>query len=135
MLAALRRWTTSAASGRRRIRQIRSDRVQRPPTTRVALDSTRCYPDPVSLPHEINQRDLRLRSKEIMDAVERGQDFTVTRGGREIARLVPLSSRRTFVPTAQFLALGQGLATDDPEQFRSDIDSMADPYQDDPFER
>jgi hypothetical protein len=29
---------------------------------------------------EITQRDLRDRSKEIMDAVENGQAFTVTRG-------------------------------------------------------
>lgn len=70
-----------------------------------------------------------------MDAVERGEDFMVTRDGRDIARLVPLSNRRTFVPSAQFMALGRGLTTGDPEQFRSDIDSMADQYQDDPFER
>lgn len=70
-----------------------------------------------------------------MDAVERGEEFMVTRDGRDIARLVPLSNRRTFVPAAQFMALGRGLTTVDPEQFRSDIDSMADPYQDDPFER
>ena len=34
----------------------------------------------MSLP-EITQRDLRSRSREIMDAVEHGQGFTVTRDG------------------------------------------------------
>ena len=43
---------------------------------------------------EITQRDLRMRSKEIMDAVERGQAFTVTRDGHSIAELVPLRQRR-----------------------------------------
>ena len=37
---------------------------------------------------EITQRDLRMRSKEIMDAVERGQAFTVTRDGHRIGELV-----------------------------------------------
>ena len=46
---------------------------------------------------EITQRDLRMRSKEIMDAVERGQAFTVTRDGHRIGELVPLRQRRRFV--------------------------------------
>ena len=39
---------------------------------------------------EITQRDLRSRSKEIMDAVQRGQSFTVTRDGHRIGELIPL---------------------------------------------
>jgi predicted nucleic acid-binding protein len=35
---------------------------------------------------EITQRDMRQRSKEIMDAVEGGQSFTVTRDGHLILR-------------------------------------------------
>ncbi|MCB1294737.1 MAG: type II toxin-antitoxin system prevent-host-death family antitoxin [Gordonia sp.] len=35
-----------------------------------------------------------MRSREIMDAVERGESFTVTRYGREIAELVPIRGRR-----------------------------------------
>lgn len=53
---------------------------------------------------EISQRDLRLRSKEIMDSVEGGQSFTVTRDGHQIAELIPLRRRRTFVPREEFLA-------------------------------
>jgi prevent-host-death family protein len=46
---------------------------------------------------EITQRDLRNRSKEIMDAVESGRSFTVTRDGHEIGELIPLRRRRRFV--------------------------------------
>lgn len=35
--------------------------------------------DGMTAPPEITQRDLRTRSKEIMDAVQGGQAFTVTR--------------------------------------------------------
>jgi prevent-host-death family protein len=42
---------------------------------------------------EITQRDLRNRSKEIVDAVEGGQSFTVTRDGHEIGQLIPLRRR------------------------------------------
>jgi prevent-host-death family protein len=45
---------------------------------------------------EITQRDLRNRSREIMDAVENGQAFTVTRYGHPIGELVPLRRRRRF---------------------------------------
>ena len=37
---------------------------------------------------EITQRDLRNRSKEIMDAVENGQAFIVTRDGHRIGELI-----------------------------------------------
>ena len=85
--------------------------------------------------HAINQRDLRMRSREIMDAVERGETFTITRDGREVAELVPLKGRRRFVPAAEFLALGRGLQPIDAEQFRADLDGISDPYLDDPFDR
>lgn len=49
---------------------------------------------------EITQRELRNKSKEIMDAVEGGQAFTVTHDGREIGELIPV--RRWFVPRANF---------------------------------
>jgi prevent-host-death family protein len=84
---------------------------------------------------EISQRDLRTHSKEIMDAVEHGQSFTVTRDGRGIAELVPLRGRRTFVPAAEFIALGRGLTTADADQLRADIDSMGIQFADDPYTR
>lgn len=89
----------------------------------------------MSLPHDISQRDLRMRSKEIMDAVEHGQSFTVTRDGREIAQLIPLTQRRTFVPVAELDLRWKGLPDLDPDALRADLDQVADPYGDDPFER
>ena len=89
----------------------------------------------MSMPSEINQRDLRMRSREIMDAVEHGERFTVTRDGREIAELIPLAGRRTFVPSREFVELGRGLTTSDPDKLRADIDSMADQFADDPYAR
>jgi prevent-host-death family protein len=83
----------------------------------------------------ISQRDLRLRSKEIMDSVESGQGFTVTRDGREIGELIPLRRRRTFVSRKELVALGRGLQAVDADQFRADLDAVADPYPDDPFTR
>ncbi len=56
---------------------------------------------------EITQRDLRSRSKEIMDAVEHGQSFTVTRDGHRIGELIPLRRRRRFVPRQEFAAMSR----------------------------
>jgi antitoxin (DNA-binding transcriptional repressor) of toxin-antitoxin stability system len=43
---------------------------------------------------EINQQDLENRTSEIMDALERGESFTLTRHGRKIATIAPISRRR-----------------------------------------
>jgi len=75
---------------------------------------------------EITQRDLRMRSKEIMDAVERGQAFTVTRDGHRIGELVPLRQRRRFVSRADFAAMSRSAPVIDAEAFRADQDAMAD---------
>lgn len=81
---------------------------------------------------EISQRDLRLRSKEIMDSVERGQSFTVTRDGHQIGELIPLRRRRTFVPAEEFLA-GRTTGWIDPDRFRSDLDAVVDDELTDPY--
>ncbi len=86
-------------------------------------------------PLEISQRDLRMRSREIMDAVERGDSFVVTRDGRGIGQLIPLRARRTFVPRDEVMALLGSLPAIDGERFRADLDDIADPYVDDPYER
>jgi antitoxin (DNA-binding transcriptional repressor) of toxin-antitoxin stability system len=81
---------------------------------------------------EISQRDLRLRSKEIMDSVERGQAFTVTRDGHQIGELVPLSHRRTFVPRGEFLGAA-GTGPLDPDRFRAELDAVIDNEVSDPY--
>lgn len=75
---------------------------------------------------EITQRDLRNRSKEIMDAVEDGQAFTVTRDGREIGELIPLRRRRRFVPRADFATASRHAPAVDLEAFRADQEAAAD---------
>ncbi|MCL2804133.1 MAG: prevent-host-death protein [Micrococcales bacterium] len=80
---------------------------------------------------EITQRDLRLRSKDIMDAVEGGTSFTVTRDGRPMGQLVPL--RRRFVTKAQFVASSAAAGVIDPDQLHTDIAAGLNFDLDDPY--
>lgn len=75
---------------------------------------------------EISQRDLRLRSKAIMDAVEGGQAFIVTRDGHRIGELVPLRHRRRFVSRHDFAAGSRGSSAPDLDAFRADQDATHD---------
>ncbi|MFD4421408.1 type II toxin-antitoxin system Phd/YefM family antitoxin [Agromyces sp. NPDC058484] len=84
---------------------------------------------------EISQRDLRMRSREIMDAVERGESFTVTRDGHEIGELVPLRRRRRFVSRSEFAAMSRTAPAVDLETFRADQDAAIDTAFDDPYAR
>ena len=84
---------------------------------------------------EISQRDLRMRSKEIMDAVERGQAFTVTRDGREIGQLLPMPRRRRFVPRSDFAAASAAVPALDLARFREDQAASLDVRADDPYAR
>ena len=82
---------------------------------------------------EISQRDLRTRSKEIMDAVESGTSFTVTRDGRGIGELVPLRRRRRFVARSDFAESSRHAPVIELARFRADVDDalpgdVADPY-------
>jgi prevent-host-death family protein len=74
---------------------------------------------------EITQRDLRNRSREIMDAVERGESFTVTRDGHRIGELIPLRQRRRFVTRQEFAAMSRNSPAVDLEAFRTDQDATA----------
>lgn len=84
---------------------------------------------------EITQRDLRNRSKEIMDAVQQGQAFTVTRDGHQIAELIPLRRRSRFVSRTEFVAMSQGAPNISIHAFRADQDSTADQNADDRYAR
>lgn len=79
---------------------------------------------------EISQRDLRLRSKEIMDAVEDGQSFTVTRGGHEIGELIPLRQPRRFIPKTVFTNWSNSTPDLDASRFRADQDEAWEAYVD-----
>ncbi|MFD3505872.1 type II toxin-antitoxin system Phd/YefM family antitoxin [Nocardia sp. NPDC058666] len=84
---------------------------------------------------EITQRDLRNRSKEIMDAVQQGQAFTVTRDGHRIGELIPLRRRRRFVPRAEFAAMSRTAPSISVDAFRADQDQVSDHYAGDPYAR
>jgi antitoxin (DNA-binding transcriptional repressor) of toxin-antitoxin stability system len=84
---------------------------------------------------EITQRDLRSRSKEIMDAVESGRSFTVTRDGHHIGELIPLRRRRRFVARDEFVAMSRNAAAIDIDAFRADQATASDQEVIDPYER
>ena len=84
---------------------------------------------------EITQRDLRNRSREIMDAVENGQAFTVTRDGHRIGELVPLRHRRRFVPQREFAAGSRSAPGMDIETFRADQEAAFDNDVTSPYDR
>jgi prevent-host-death family protein len=84
---------------------------------------------------EITQRDLRNRSKEIIDAVERGQSFTLTHSGRHIGELIPLRRPRRFVPRQDFAAISRTAPSVDIETFRADQDAAIDHEADSLYDR
>jgi antitoxin (DNA-binding transcriptional repressor) of toxin-antitoxin stability system len=74
-----------------------------------------------------------MRSKEIMDAVEQGQSFTVARDGHGIGELVPLHRRPRFVSRAAFAEASRSAPIIDLATFRTDQqawydDGLSDPY-------
>ena len=84
---------------------------------------------------EITQRDLRTRSREIMDAVEHGESFTVTRDGHRIGELIPLRHRRRFVSRQEFADMSRNAPAIDPGAFRADQDAAQDHQAADPYDR
>lgn len=84
---------------------------------------------------EITQRDLRNRSKEIMDAVQGGQTFTVTRDGHQIGELIPLRRRRRFVTRGEFAAMSRSAPGVSLDAFRADQAATAEQEPDDPYGR
>ena len=97
--------------------------------------ATWCYHGGVPDQEEINQRDLRQRSKEIMDAVQQGRSFTVTRDGHGVAELVPLRQTRRWVPRARFAAGSRPTPPPDLARFRADQEAAYDQELDDPHAR
>ena len=70
-----------------------------------------------------------------MDAVERGESFTVTRDGHGIGELVPLPRRRRYVSRAEFAAGSRSAPAIDLEAFRADQDAALEGDADDPYGR
>ncbi|MGH8930995.1 MAG: type II toxin-antitoxin system Phd/YefM family antitoxin [Egibacteraceae bacterium] len=71
----------------------------------------------------ITQRELRNESGEIMRALDRGEDFVVTRHGVPVGELHPVRRRR-FVARDALRAVLAGAQPIDPGRFRDDLDSV-----------
>jgi len=74
---------------------------------------------------EITQRQLRKENREIMDALEAGESFVITRNGVPVAKMTPLR-RRFFVPKEVVLAVFRNAPDIDLARMRADLDAVAD---------
>ena len=83
-----------------------------------------------SWPCEFAARDHSARPAEQvtgdLDAVERGESFTITRDGYRIGELIPLRHQRRFVTRQEFAAMSRKSPAVDLEAFRADQDATAD---------
>jgi prevent-host-death family protein len=77
----------------------------------------------------ITQRQLRNESAAILREVQAGQSLIVTRNGTPVAELKPVSPRR-FVPRAAIAQAARGAPRIDAARFRSDLDTLVDPFVD-----
>jgi antitoxin (DNA-binding transcriptional repressor) of toxin-antitoxin stability system len=73
----------------------------------------------------ITQRELRNDSGEIMRQLDQGETFTVTRNGVPVGELAPLRRHR-FVSADAAIAMFRNAPHIDADQFRADVDALAD---------
>lgn len=71
----------------------------------------------------ITQRELRNNSAAVMDAVEAGETYRVTRNGVEVAELRPLPRRRRMT-AEELVRKHQRLPRVDRDRLRRDADAM-----------
>jgi prevent-host-death family protein len=86
----------------------------------VALSAT--VPDMATI---ITQRDLRNNNADIMRRLEEGETFIITRNGKQIGALTPMS-RPQFARMTDVLEAFKGLPPLSYEEFRRDIDEFID---------
>lgn len=72
----------------------------------------------------ITQRELRNSSGEIMRALDRGEDFIVTRNGVAVGELRPV--RRHFVSRSVLMDALAGAPPVDAGRLRADLDAVVD---------
>lgn len=72
----------------------------------------------------ITQRELRNDSGEIMRALDRGEDFIVTRNGIPVGELRPV--RRHFVDRDVLVEAFRNASPIDARRFRTDVDAILD---------
>ena len=74
---------------------------------------------------DVSIRDLRNHGGDVVDRVERGESFVVTRSGKPVAELRPLGPQG--LPVAELIRRRANLPVVDPESLRRDIDAAIDP--------
>jgi prevent-host-death family protein len=69
-------------------------------------------------------RDLRNHGGDVVDRVERGESFVVTRSGKPVAELRPPGSRG--LPVAELIRRRAHLPMVDPDALQRDVDTATD---------
>jgi prevent-host-death family protein len=85
----------------------------------------------------ITQREFRNNSAAVMDAVEAGETFHITRNGTEVAELRPLRPRHRL-SAEELVARHRGLPRVDYARMREEADEFfgtEDRVDDDPWQR
>lgn len=72
----------------------------------------------------ITQRELAARSKAVLDDVEAGETYHITRNGIEIAEVRPLSTRRRFVPVEEIQRKWRNAPQIDYARMRAEADEF-----------
>lgn len=87
----------------------------------------------------ITQRELAAHSKAVLDDVEAGETYHITRNGAEIAEVRPLSTRRRFVAVEELQRKWRHAPRVDAARMRAEADEFFDTEDrigdDDPWER
>jgi prevent-host-death family protein len=73
---------------------------------------------------EVSIRELRNRAGDVVDRAARGEPITITRAGKAVAELRPVSRRP--LGAEALLARWRRLPPVDPAALRADIDEMLD---------
>lgn len=73
----------------------------------------------------VTVRELRNHGGDVLDRVEAGERLTVTRSGRPVAELRPVST--TALSSSVLLERWRHVPPVDPVRLRADLDSLIDP--------
>lgn len=73
----------------------------------------------------VSIRDLRNHGGEVVERAQRGEQLTITRGGRPVARLVALP--RPTIALEELRRRWARLPQVDPAKLQTDLDAVIDP--------
>lgn len=77
----------------------------------------------------VASRELRNRTRQVLEQVESGEDVFITVDGREVARVTQVSRKPRWVPRGAFLADLRRVQAD--AGLRADLDELAPDTTDD----